>query len=283
MPDYRYNLIRYIPDPDRMEPINIGLILQGQGKIYVRFSPHVAKRNDVNTASFREWKDFLLNEVNGEAVPLFQPPKHSAEFLEYLESLCRGQVRLSKSLELFAPIKRSFDEILEALYLRLVLPPGEPERPEETRPTGAFRQFAKEKRFLDRGMRPHAHVLVEQDRLWIAYRQVLNGEMIAMDKVEVAKQLGQTANEIERLPLIVSKLDRFLRAKVSGKATRYILLADQLEAPFTGQGQREFDLLRKDLDERIAAIKNAGGEIMRSPEEAQNLAAQLDRNLPQPD
>src|SRR5439155_25751188 len=122
----------------------------------------------------------------------------SPQFLRYLEELCEGPVVLSRSLSLATEPTRSFDEVLQSLYQRLIAPPEIVSPGAAKRPTGRFRQFAEERRFLSRGMRRHAHIVVGSRRLWMAYRQVDNGEAIALDKVEVANQIGYTANEIER-------------------------------------------------------------------------------------
>ena len=98
--DHRYMLIRYVPDVERMEPINVGVILQGQGQLDVRLSPHAAKRKDVDTAAFRRWKDFFIEEVKGDPESLFQPEKTSLRFLQNIAELCDGPILLSRPLTL---------------------------------------------------------------------------------------------------------------------------------------------------------------------------------------
>ena len=280
MRDYRYNLIRYVPDAARMEPRNVGVILQGDGKIDVRFYQHAGRRGDIDAEQLRQWRLFFTAEIQTAQVSLFQPDRNSEDFLRYLESLSTGPVHLSKPLALLADPATPFERILDSLYQQLVVPPEAPATPDEKRPTGTFRRLADERKFLDRGMKRHSHVIVENHRLWMAYRQINNGEDVALDKVEVARELGSTSNEIERLPLIAAKLGAFLRSKRNGKERHYYLLIDQLSERFTGQSQEDFDLMRKDLDEQVKAISDGGGRVLQSPAEVADLVQLLDGKLP---
>ncbi len=280
MIDYRYVLIRYIPNRERMEPINVGVILQGGGRLEHQFSPHIAKRKEIDTGVFRQWKQFFNDEIVGAAAPLFQPDRSNSEFLTYLERLCEGPVLLSRPLSLSADETRSFADVLESLYQRLVAPPEPMSSTVAPSPTGRLRQLAEEKRFIDRGMRRLAHVMIDGARLWIAYRQVLNGEILAYDKVEVASSSGYTANEIERLPTILGHLPSFLGKKVNGKATRYVLVADELSQPFTGQPEEEFKMWKADLEQSVEKIRERGGDIIRSAPEAERFADEIDAKLP---
>ena len=158
MIEYQYVLIRYVPDRERMEPVNVGLILQGAGRLDFRFSPHAAKRKEIDTEAFRRWREFFKTEIRGAAAPLFHPERTSPQFLRYLEELCEGPVVLSRSLYFGTEPHRNFDDVLESLYKRLVAPPEIISPSAATRPTGRFRQIAEERHFLTRGMRRHVHV-----------------------------------------------------------------------------------------------------------------------------
>ncbi len=282
MLDYYYVLIRYVPDRERMEPVNVGVILQGSGRLEMRFSPHAAKRKDIETTAFRQWKDFFRTEVEGDHMALFQPEKASPAFLRYLEQLCEGPILLSKPLLVSSDPSKEFEEVLESLYCRLVAPPEVVSPTAASRPTGRFRQLAEEHRFLDRGMKRHAHVMVNGGKLWMAYRQALNGEMIVFDKVEAANHIGATSYEIERLPRIKDFLPRFLNARVAGKATRYLLLADQLLTPFTDQSADEFKAMQDDLEVAVEEIAKLGCKVIRTTPDAEAFAEELNERLPQP-
>jgi hypothetical protein len=279
MVDYRYCLVRYVPNLERMEPINVGVILQGHDRTEVRFSPHAAKRSDVDTAAFGHWKKFFLQELNADE-PLFQPPKNTPEFLLNLQNLAQGPIVLSQPLVLSAAENRTFDEIHQSLLQRLVMPPDVSSNSEDLRPTGRFRRRAEERNFLKRGMKRYAHVAVDSGRRWIAYRQAVNGEFIAMDKVEIGRELGRTSDEIEKVFHITDLLSGFLGTTIEQKPTRYILLADHLNEPFSEQGETEFQAMQDDLRLLTEQVAKRGGEVIRTPERAEALADELDEKLP---
>jgi hypothetical protein len=277
--EYHYSLIRFVPDAHRMEPINIGIILQGKDRIAFKLYTHASRKKEIDTATFQKWRKFFQEEIEGDAVPLFQPPKTSPGFLTHLQELCEKTVLLSRPLNV-ARDSDNFEQLLESLYQRLVAPP-EHEAPEAAnRPTGIFRQIAEERKFVQRGMKKHEHVTVGTERLWMAYRQVQNGVLIAMDKVEVASRIGATSYEIERLPHIAQQLPSFVHAALAGKSTRYCLMVDELTKPFTDQSRDEFEAMSEDLERAIAKIVEAGGQLVRDRESANKLADELDQKLP---
>jgi hypothetical protein len=279
--DYRYILVRYVPNPERMEPTNVGVILQGNGRVDVRINPDAGRRDDVDTDLFRQFRTFFTKEIQNPQVPLFQPDRSTVDFLVYLANQCMGPVYLSRPLALQVGDGASFDSIIADLYLRLVAPPASPPKGEEKRPTSRFRMLAKERRFTDRGLRKYSHVRASDDaKLWTAYRQVINGEVIVMDKVEIGREIGGTSNEIDKLPTIARHLQSLLESDIGGKRAQYYLLADEFTEPFRGQPEEEFALMKADLAERIEEIRSLGGEIIRSPSEAAALAEELDQKLP---
>lgn len=274
MIDYRYVLVRFVPDPERMEPTNVGVILQGNDRVNVQFSPHAAKRKEIDTEIYNEWKAFFQTEICGDAAPLFQPDRASPKFLQHLEALCGETVVLSRPLLLSVDDSQHFEDVLQSLYRRLVAP-CEPETAgAATRPTGRFRQLAEERGFDDRGMKKYAPISVNHDRLWRAYRQVVNGEIIALDKVEVGNRIGETSTEIERLPLIAEKLPSFV-----GEKRTHFLLVDQLEQRFTGQTVDEFEAMRDDLESCVERIEKAGGKVIRELSDVDTFADRLDACL----
>lgn len=277
--DFRYALIRYVPDPLRMEPINIGVLLQGRGRIDFRLNTQASKKGVIDTATFKRWRNFLDEEVSGKPVPLFQPDKSTPQFFTYLQEMCEKTVVLSNPL-IASRDNDGFDDLLDSLYQRLVAPP-EAEGVETTdRPTGIFREIADERRFLQRGMKRHAHVMIGDRPLWMAYRQVINGEVIAFDKIEVATRIGQTANEIERIPTVAQQLPEFIDKRVSGKPCRYVLLADELQRPFSPQSPQDFQAMKADLANAIGMIVSKGGKVITTKQDAQNFCDELDQKLP---
>jgi hypothetical protein len=279
MAEYRYCLVRYVPDFQRMEPTNVGVILQGSGRIEIKISPHAAKRKEIDTPVFQQWKKFLNDEINGPAVPLFQPRRNSPDFLRYLGKLCEGSVFLSEPLYHRAADALSFDDVLQTLYQRLVAPPEAPSASDNSRPTAFFRHLSDDRQFLKRGMKRHTHVATNGEKLWMAYRQVDNGAFIAIDKIEVNTQIGATANEIERMPLIVDSLPKFLRGATPSKHRQFFLLADELERPFAEQPEDEFEAMRKDLEQAVERVEKRGGRVIRSIEDAGELVNEVEQHL----
>ena len=275
MIDYRYVLVRFVPDPERMEPTNVGVILQGNGGVDVLFSPHAAKRKEIDTDIYNKWKAFFQTEIRGDVAPLFQPDRATPKFLQHLEALCGETVVLSRPLFLSVDDSQRFADVLQSLYRRLVAPREAEAAGVATGPTGRFRQLAEELRFVNRGIKRHEHVLVNHDRLWMAYRQVVNGEIIAVDKVEVGNQIGATSNEIQILPLIADNLPKF----VSEKRTHF-LLVDQLEEPFTEQSDDGFEAMRDDLERCVGLVERAGGTVIREVNAVESFADRLDACLP---
>ncbi len=132
MNEFYYALIRFIPDAERMEPFNVGVLLQGRGLLDFKLSVHAAKRKDVDTPTFQKWRAFLEDEVRGEPVPFFQPPKESISFFRHLASLCDGTITISNPFFLSERTEESFEDILQSLYDRLVAPIDQPRRDAET-------------------------------------------------------------------------------------------------------------------------------------------------------
>ena len=278
MKDLRYVLIRYIRDRERMEPLNAGVILQGEGRLDLRLSPHLAKRADVETPVWRKWRKFFEDEVTGDAIPLFQPSRESQQFLRYLEGLCSGTVMLSAPLAVSVDDERDFATVLDSLYQRLVAPPEDAVSGPPNRPTAKFREIAERRKYLTRGMRKGAYITINNRALWMPYRQVENGELIAIDKVEVAKDPNRTGLEIEKLPLVESRLPAFLSAG-GVRPTRYFLLVDELTDNFTDQTDHDFKAMRREMEDNAAKIAKVGGRVLRGLKEVQDLADEVDSKL----
>ena len=281
MTEFRYALIRFIPDMERMEPINVGVILQGQGSIDFKLSPHTAKRTDVDTQVFQRWRAFLEEEIRGEAVPFLQPPKDSVQFLHYLSGLCEQTVLITKPLVLAAQPDESFGQVLESLYERLVAP-VKPLKKHPERPTSQFREIEEEKQFRKRGMKKHPYLSMDGNRRWNAFRQVINGENIVIDKVEVGNLVGLTADEIQKLSSGGEEfLTWFLSDRPQSLPPRYFLIADELREKFTDQTDEDFQAMKEEYAKVLMAVNKRGGKILRKREDIVDFALELDQKMPQ--
>ena len=282
MNDLHYALIRFIPDIDRMEPVNFGVVLQGGGKIDFMLNPHFARRKGVQTPVFQRWRDFLTEEIRGEPMPLFQPRKDSVEFLSHLSSLCEQTVSISKPLFVAAHSSESFEQILESLFTQLVLP-EDATRPERTpRPTTRFREIEDEKQFRKRGLNRHPYVMLPGEKRWNAYRQLLNGENIVIDKVEVGNAVGLTADEIQKLSSGVETfLDRFLLQSQGAMATKYYLIADSLNEKFTDQTDDNFQAMKDEYEHVVQTVRTRSNcVVLQHPDEVADFANCVDQKLP---
>jgi hypothetical protein len=284
MNEFHYSLIRFVPDAERMEPFNIGIILQGQGSLDFKLSPHVARRKDVDTRVFQKWRAFLEDEIRGDPVPLFQPSKQSISFFRHLASLCDGTVTISDPFFLSEASGEQFEAILESLYNRLVAPIDSAKREQKPRPTAAFREIEDEMQFRKRGMKKYPYVSLNGQPLWNAFRQVLNGENIVIDKVEVRDQVGLTADEIQKLASGADRfLERFLGVTCSPAPNRYILIADELDEKFTDQADEDYEVMREELGRVIRIVNSRGGQVLQRMDDVKSFAAEIDKKLPPPE
>jgi hypothetical protein len=278
MKTYNYSLIRFVPNLARMEPQNVGVILRDERRIDYKLDANWARRGDADTPVVRSWKAFFEEEIRGERIPLFQPPKVSEEFFAYLSKLCNRTVRLSEMLQLRKPDDSQFDLVIEELFGDLVARTGEapPTGDPKARPSQGFREQSRVLRLEKRGLRRHAHVPSSKGKpLWMAYRHCQNGTTIAVDKIEVNVQIGRTANEIQSLMAAAS-----LAREFKGGGNTWTVLVDSLDAPFTGQSDADFSAMKKDMNRALDAAHSAGAKIIQAIEGAEELARVIDTKLP---
>jgi hypothetical protein len=131
-----------------------------------------------------------------------------------------------------------------------------------------------------RGLQHLVHVELEGGRRWVAYRQAVNGEVVAINKVEVDVQQERTLLEIQSLTPVVDLLPDFLNGRGFNRPTRYYLLADSLERPFSGQSQHEFTLMQDDMKRIVDSVLKSGGTIVRDADGVDDLVSKLDGMLP---
>lgn len=287
MREFHYSLIRYVPDRLRMEPINVGIVLQASTGTQLRFNPHATKRADIDTDAFRKWRSFFEAEVRNDEDPLFRPSADTPDFLLHLARLCDAPFAMTRPLLVADAIETEPDRMLETLFRRLVLPVEEASNPETLRPTARYRDLEAEFQLLKRGVKRYAAVPGDgaepHERIHRRpYRQVANGRYIAMDKIEVNRELSRTAEELNALADIKTFLARFLEIEIQALPTRYILLADDMNQPFREQAEDDFLSMRDDIERTVAAVLEAGGEVIRDAERSEELAKELNRVLASP-
>jgi hypothetical protein len=148
---FHYQILRYIPDLNRMEPRNFGVVVQGTGQIKFRINRRFAQKGFVDTEAFRQWRQFLEKEINDEQTEqlnLFRPAKDSPEFLDHLNRMIRGNFTLSRPMLTEYRHAIEIDSVLDDLFETLVADKEDKEAVLVTRPTGKFRATSEEEQFV---------------------------------------------------------------------------------------------------------------------------------------
>ncbi len=120
MVEYRFSVIRFVPDMLRMEPLNIGIVLQSANRTDFKLNPDASSQLGIDASIYLEWQAFLTEEIRGIPRAKFQPCRTTPEFLRYLAELCSGPILLSESLVHQSQVDSSFGQVMDALYQRLV-------------------------------------------------------------------------------------------------------------------------------------------------------------------
>lgn len=228
---FLYQIIRYVPDLRRMEPKNIGVIVQGQSDLKLRLWKHFRPgddKPDFDYANFKKWREFFEEEVNGPQIPLFQPPRHSPEFLEYLHSRCRGNYIVTRPLHIAMQIA-DIDEVAEYLYETLVRSPEEEPEPAE-QPVQRFREELREKKLeKNRFLRQDEYVILPNgDRQLFHWQYEKNHGSNSRVLIEPVQWLG-------RIRLTQLELEHVLSAVRKVRETKFkahlIVVMDEVTPP----------------------------------------------------
>ncbi|MBM4386350.1 MAG: hypothetical protein FJ088_01345 [Deltaproteobacteria bacterium] len=199
---FYYQILRYIPDLNRMEPRNFGIVLQSSTETIYKINTRFAQRGFVDTEAFRKWKKFIDQEVSFDdtkQLQMFCPPKHTHDFLIHLQKLIQGNFNITKPLLTEFHYERNINDVLIELFNDLVMEKEDLDATEVTRPTGKFRAASEEKKFIRRGLKENAHVDFDSGEIWIGYRIYENGSQNIIEKVEFNRNLRRTAEEINAL------------------------------------------------------------------------------------
>lgn len=150
---YRYQILRYIADLRRMEPQNIGVVVQSDFAVSCRFNAHFRAGSEFDSANFRAWREFFRTEIFATAAGIYQPERTKIEFLEFLRGRCRGNYSLTAPLDLVMA-SAAIRDVEDHLFETLVKPPRE-EAPKNLQPVQLFqneleRRKLTNNRFLKR-------------------------------------------------------------------------------------------------------------------------------------
>jgi hypothetical protein len=274
---YLYQIIRYVPDLLRMEPMNIGVLVQSQTQVtcrmFARFQPG-DKRPDFDFKNFRRWREFFETEVNGPQIPLFQPSRTSPEFLEYLQSRCKGNYIVTRPLHVTMQTE-NIDEVAEYLYQTLVRSPKETDPAEQ--PVQRFREELKERKL-------EKHRLLRQDE----YVTLPNGERqlfhwqydknhgsnlrVLIEPVQWLGKIRITQIELEHVLMAVDKI----------RETRFnahvIVVMDEVTPP-SERAKDSTKLLFENYMKGKEVLLKKSDRVVSTVAESEDLIAEIESDL----
>lgn len=277
---YLYQIIRYIPDLERMEPQNIGVIVQGQfnvvSKVWTRFRP-LGEKPDFDYANFREWREFFDEEVNGPQISMFQPHRTDPLFLEYLQSRCQGNYVLTRPLNIVMQTDQ-VEEVRDYLYQRLVRPPDSDHEPAD-QPVRRFREQLQARK-LDK------NPMLRRDE----YLDLPNGES-ELFKWQYQRNHGsdqriliEPIQWLDRIRLTQIELEHVLRAadsvRNSGLNAQLIVVMDEVKAPPDNarpSTKQLYDNYMRGKEE----LRGLSDEVVSSADESENLVDRIEQDLRQ--
>ena len=276
--DFTYALIRFVPDPERMEPLNVGVVVQGEEGIKLRLDNYFGGRKGIDAGIYKRWREFLHDEVEGEQKSMFRPARSSPEFWRYLRSLTGDTVVMTEPLALSSAEDQRLDGVLDMLYDRLVSRKASEKESSAGRPghpAFEFRRIRNERNFDKRGLKKsHALKSAKNEYLWAPHRVAENGKIIAIDKIEVDVSPDRTNIAIDRA--------RFAAAKVSeikGKAVSWFVLMDPLKDDAFSLDDNDRQDMKRAFEVAKKCVRKARGQIISTPEEVDQLAAELEPTL----
>jgi len=213
--------------------------------------------------------------VNGPQIEMFQPPRESAEFLEYLQSRCKGTYSVTRPL-LVAMDETDIEHVRDHLFEMLVRSPEEEEKP-ATQPVRRFKQQLERKR-LDRN--PHLQVdeyLVfpsGETRLfqWQYKRNHGSDERVLIEPVQWLDKIRLTQLELEHSLSAAQKVrDSKLRA-------RLIVIMDEV-APPSHLAKDATKRLYENYLEGKKSLKKLSDEGVASVSESEELVSRIESDL----
>jgi hypothetical protein len=275
---YLYQIIRYVSDLERMEPQNIGIVVQGQGQTVARlwkyFRP-LGEKRDFDYLNFRKWREFFEEEINGAQVSMFQPPRQSPEFLDYLQSRCNSNYLMTRPLRFISQVDR-VEEVRDYLYDRLVKPQNENQEP-ALQPVQRFREELVVKK-IDK------HPRFKQDE----YIHLPNGDS-ELFKWQYEKNHGTNKRVIiepvqwlNKIRITQIELEHVLRAaekvRESHLNATFIVVMDDVEPP-PQNARSSSNQLYENYTQGKETLKNLTDEIVSSADQSEDLANRIERDL----
>ena len=271
---FHYQILRYIADLRRMEPENIGIVVQSAAGVSCRFQTHLGSRRGFDHDNYRRWREFFETEINGPAVPLFQPQRNSLEFLKYLQERCSGNYSLTRPLELMMETSE-LKSAENYLFGTLVLKPEETQK-SVRQPVQKLRRELTERKILNH-FAFHTKELFTTNGLteFVEYFYIRNHDAnlpVIIQPVQILPDISRTINAMERAEALVANLrGAKVRAEVS-------VVVDEIPAPSFNDSDTKkwaFDRIQKGKKQLL----NQDVEIVDSTRETVQLADTIERDL----
>ncbi|MDQ1638263.1 MAG: hypothetical protein QOF62_1602 [Pyrinomonadaceae bacterium] len=276
--EYNYQIIRYIPDLRRMEPQNIGILVQDElgttCRMWTHFRP-LGDKPDFDYYNFRKWREFFELEVNGPQIEMFQPPRESAEFLEYLQSRCKGNYTVTRPLHVTMDAT-DIEVVKDHLFETLVRAPEEEEMP-ATQPVKRFKQQLEKKK-LDK----NSHLQVDEYLVfpsgetklfhWQYKKNHGSDERVLIEPVQWLDKIRLTQLELEHSLSAAQKVrDSRLRAHL-------IVIMDEV-APPSHLAKEATKRLYENYLEGKKHLKQLSDEVVANVPESEELVSRIEDDL----
>ncbi|HSB08807.1 MAG TPA: DUF3037 domain-containing protein [Blastocatellia bacterium] len=275
---FLYQIIRYVPDLRRMEPKNIGVIVQGQSALKLRLWAHFRPgddKPDFDYANFRKWREFFEEEVNGPQIALFQPPRHSPEFLEYLQSRCRGNYIVTRPLHV-AMRTDNIEEVTQHLYETIVRSPEEEPEPAE-QPVRRFRERLEARKL-------HKNPLLRRDEYvalpsgeaelfhWQYNKNHGSDELVLIEPVQWLGKIRLTQLELEHVLSAAKKI------RETNFHAHLIVVMDQVVPP-SERAKDATKRLYENYVEGMKILKQESDEVISKVEQTEHLVNRIESDL----
>jgi hypothetical protein len=291
---FLYQLIRFIPDLERMEPRNLGVIVQGGGEIDVKLNRHATKWSDAkgHAETVRKWFGYFEGEIKGFIsgqtdilipIPIetLMPDRGSERFLDYLMKQATGQIRVSRPFVMEYRTEKPLNAVIDELYRKLVSADAEPEGTVEEKAAvrksiaGKFSQLSHNKHFRERGLVENGHVMLPEGVSRVSYRHFKNGDLNLIEKVEFNDNAFMTGLEINNLLLLL----REKRIKSFGEDIKLTILLEPF-CEFPKMPAEENKAFLKDREEIGSRALEQGAKIIEDVESVSVFVLDLDKYLP---
>lgn len=275
---FLYQIIRYVPDLRRMEPKNIGVIVQGQSELRLRIWTHFRPgddKPDFDYANFRKWREFFEDEVNGPQIALFQPARYTPEFLEYLQSRCKGNYIVTRPLHLEMRTE-SIDEVTQHLYETIVRSPEEETEPAE-QPVRRFRERLEARKLHKNPfLRRDEYVTLPSGEAelfhWQYSKNHGSDELVLIEPVQWLGKIRLTQLELEHVLSAVKKI------REANFHAHLIVVMDEVVPP-SDRAKDSTRRLYENYIEGKETLKKESDEVISRVEQTESLVGRIESDL----